>query len=125
MRPNEPNLADAFERASKSLAALARHEAAARRVFDKALSNLWKLQAPRRRDDVARAAQSELEGFIDAYVNAPMPGTIRRPEPNRDRHGAAAPSDNSNPIGARPAAFLPSPRDASSGSNVRDRIERR
>jgi hypothetical protein len=27
---------------------------------------------------VERAAQAELEDFIDAYVNAPMPGTIRQ-----------------------------------------------
>jgi hypothetical protein len=107
----EPSLAEAFGRASKSLAALARHEAAARRAFDKALGNLWKLQGPRRRDDVERAAHAELEGFIDAYVNAPMPGTFHQPEanlngePSRDGGRVAAPSDNSNPIGARPAVF--------------------
>jgi hypothetical protein len=99
----EPDVAVAFEKAAVGLAALARHEAAAHRAFDKALNNLWKLQGPRRRDDVQSAAQAELESFIDAYVNAPMPGAFRQPEQvrdhirNRDAHGAAA-SANSNPI---------------------------
>ncbi|HWR54014.1 MAG TPA: hypothetical protein VN428_23080, partial [Bryobacteraceae bacterium] len=68
-------------------------EAAARRAFDRALSNLWKLQGPRLRDDATRAAQSE------AYVKAPMP------EQRRESNGAAA-SDNSNPIcDTEPAAY--------------------
>jgi hypothetical protein len=91
---------------AKALAALARQEAAARRTFDKALNNLWKLQGPRRRHDVERATQAELEGFIEAYVNAPMPGSpdLFRP-PDLSGYGPRATSHppasaNSNPIPA-------------------------
>ena len=86
MDQDNPDIAAVFVKCSDLLLKLSRYEATIQRSFSRTLDTLLKLDRDHRRDAGTRAAQRQgavnqaFDEFLDAYVNAPMPGQVA-PQP--------------------------------------------